>query len=64
MIKKWEERNKDLIERKQKQAKALEGLDDLTKQNLIQKMNIIGGAADFIGSETSSQKKRYRTRHS
>ncbi len=54
--KKWQEKNKDLIERKKKDEIALEGLDEKEKQKRLIDKRIIDDAADFMVGEKSATK--------
>ena len=51
--KKWQEKNKELIDRRKKEEIALEGLDEKEKQKRLMDKRIIDDASDFIGSEVS-----------
>jgi len=55
--KKWQAKNKDLLDRRAKEEKALEGLDEQTKQKKLIDMRNISDASDFIGGEKGTAKK-------
>jgi len=56
--KKWQDKNKDLIDRKKKEEIALEGLDEKEKQKKIIDRRIINDASDFLeGVEKAGAKK-------
>jgi hypothetical protein len=55
--KKWQDKNKDLIERKKKDELALEGLDEKEKQKKIIDKRIIDDASDFLDLDKGSVKK-------
>lgn len=48
---KWQEKNKDRLEKLKLEDKAFAGLDDKTKQQKILEKRIIDDASDFIGGE-------------
>jgi hypothetical protein len=52
--KKWQEKNKDLLDRKKREEMALEGLDEKEKQKRMIDKRIIDDASDFLASERVS----------
>jgi len=48
---KWQEKNKDRLEKLKLEDKAFAGLDDKTKQQKILEKRIIDDASDFIGAD-------------
>jgi hypothetical protein len=54
--KKWQEKNKDLIERKKKDEITFEGLEDTEKQKRLIDKRIIDDASDFMGGDKSVSK--------
>lgn len=54
--KKWQEKNKDLLDRKKREEMALEGLDEKEKQKRMIDKRIIDDASDFLDAEKTSSK--------
>lgn len=54
--KKWQEKNKDLIERKKKDEITFDGLDEKEKQKRLIDKRIIDDASDFMGGEKTVSK--------
>lgn len=54
--KKWQEKNKDLLDRKKREEMALEGLDEKEKQKRMIDKRIIDDASDFLAAEKTSSK--------
>jgi hypothetical protein len=54
---KWQEKNKDRLEKLKIEDKAFAGLDDKTKQQKMVEKRIIDDAHDFIGDKTSGVSK-------
>ena len=55
--KKWQEKNKELIDRRKKEELALEGLDEKEKQKRLIDKRIIDDASDFLEGEKSAKKE-------
>jgi hypothetical protein len=55
--KKWQEKNKELIDRRKKEELALEGLDEKEKQKRLIDKRIIDDASDFLEGEKTSKKE-------
>jgi hypothetical protein len=55
--KKWQEKNKELIDRRKKEELALEGLDEKEKQKRLIDKRIIDDASDFLEGEKPSKKE-------
>lgn len=62
--KKWQEKNKDRLEKLQLEDKAFSGLDDKTKQQKILEKRIIDDAHDFIGGEKPAEIKKESAKES
>ena len=54
--KKWQEKNKDLIERKKKDEITFDGLEEKEKQKRMMDKRIIDDASDFMGGEKTVTK--------
>ena len=52
---KWQAKNKDLIDRRMKEEKAVEGLDELDKQKKLIDMRKINDASDFLEDKPSKK---------
>lgn len=55
--KKWQEKNKDLIEKRRMDEKAVEGLEDKDKQKKLIDMRIISDVTDFMGGDKTVKKE-------
>jgi hypothetical protein len=53
---KWQEKNKDLLDRKKREEMALEGLDEKEKQKRMIDKRIIDDASDFLAGEKTASR--------